>query len=109
MPLLWLKVAVGFYAIGLLWATAAVSRPCNFLSKVVLPALGLGMVFHFVSLAESAMTTGHLTLTLVSIHESESLLAFVILAFFLLVDCPQHRSGFRRRGGVLARGSFRRH
>ena len=62
MPLLWLKVAVGFYVVGLLWATAAVSRPCNFLSKVVLPALGLGMVFHFVSLAESAMTTGHLTL-----------------------------------------------
>lgn len=85
MPLLWLKVAVGFYVVGLLWATAAVSRPCNFLSKVVLPALGLGMVFHFVSLAESAMATGHLTLTLMSIHESESLLAFVILAFFLLV------------------------
>ncbi|MGZ4812415.1 MAG: hypothetical protein ACXVZI_06565, partial [Terriglobales bacterium] len=85
MPLLWLKVAVGFYAVGLLWATAAVSRPCNYLSKIVLPALSLGMVFHFVSLAESAMTTGHLTLALASIHESESLLAFVILAFFLLV------------------------
>jgi ABC-type uncharacterized transport system permease subunit len=85
MPLVWLKVAVAFYAVGLLWATAAVSRPCNFLSKIVFPALGLGMVFHFVSLAESAMITGHLTLALVSITESESLLAFVILAFFLLV------------------------
>jgi ABC-type uncharacterized transport system permease subunit len=85
MPLFWLKVAIAFYAVGLLWATAAVTRPCNFLSKIVFPAVGLGMVFHFVSLAESAMNTGHLTLTLVSIHESESLLAFVILAFLMLV------------------------
>jgi len=85
MPLLWLKVAVGFYAVGLLWATAAVSRPCNFLGKVVMPALGFAVVFHFVSLAESAMTTGHLTLALMSIHESESLLAFLILIFFFLI------------------------
>ena|SRR5690242_894327 len=85
MPLLWLKVAVCFYAAGLLWATAAVSRPCNFLSRIVLPSIGLGMVFHFVSLAESAMITGHLTLALMSIHESESMLAFLILAFFMLV------------------------
>jgi len=85
MPFLWLKVAVGFYAVGLLWATAAVSRPCNFLSKIVLPALGLGMAFHFVSMAELAMLTGHLSLALMSIHESESLLAFLILAFFLIV------------------------
>ena len=35
--------------------------------------------------AGTAASTGHLTLTLVSIHESESLLAFVILSFFLLV------------------------
>lgn len=85
MPFLWLKVAVGFYAFGLLWALSAVSRPCNFLSRIVLPTLGLGMVFHFVSLAELAMLGGKLSLTLLSIHESESLLAFLILGFFLLV------------------------
>jgi ABC-type transport system involved in cytochrome c biogenesis permease subunit len=85
MPLLWLKVAVGFYAVGLLYAIAASSRPCNFLSKVVLPFSGLGMVFHFVSLTERAMLNGHVSLTVMSIHESESLLAFVILAVFLLM------------------------
>ncbi|MGI9102352.1 MAG: cytochrome C assembly family protein [Terriglobales bacterium] len=85
MPLLWLKVTVAFYLVGLLWATAAVSRPCNFLSKIVLQAIGLGMVFHFVSLAEGAVSTGHFSLTLVSIHESESLLAFLLLSFFLIV------------------------
>lgn len=85
MPLLWLKVAVGFYAFGLLYAVAAASRPCNFLSKVVLPICGIGMVFHFVSLTERAMLNGHLSLAVMSIHESESLLAFVILSVFLLM------------------------
>jgi ABC-type uncharacterized transport system permease subunit len=85
MPLLWLKVAIGFYAVGLLYAIAAASRPCNFLSRVVLPAAGLGMVFHFVSLIELAVLDGHFSFTVMSIHESESLLAFVILAVFLLM------------------------
>ena len=85
MPLLWLKVAVVFYAVGLLYAIAAASRPCNFLSKIVLPFCGLGMVFHFVSLTERAVLNGHISLTFMSIHESESLLAFVILAVFLLM------------------------
>ena len=85
MPFLWLKVAVGFYCFGLLYALAAVSRPCTYLQKIVLPTLGIGMVFHFVSLAEVAMITGHFTLSVLSIHESESLLAFLILVFFLII------------------------
>ncbi len=85
MPLLWLKIAVGFYAVGLFYAMAAVSRPCTFLQKIVLPGLGLGMVFHFVSLTELAMTTGEPSLALLSVPGSESLLAFLILSFFLLV------------------------
>jgi len=85
MPLLWLRIAVLFYAVGLLYALAAVSRPCAWLSQVVVPFVGIGMVLHFVSLTETAMTTGHLSLTLMTIHESESLLAFLILAVFMLV------------------------
>src|SRR3569832_1751275 len=45
----------------------------------------MGMVFHFVSLTERAMLDGHFSLTVMSIHESESLLAFVILLVFLLM------------------------
>ena len=85
MPLLWLKVAVAFYAVGLLYAIAAASRPCTYLSKIVLPFCGLGMVFHFVSLTERAMLNGRFSLTVMSIHESESMLAFVILTVFLLM------------------------
>ena len=84
MPLLWLRVALLFYSVGLLYSLAAVSRPCTFLSKIVVPFTGLGMCFHLVSLVESAMISGHLSLALMSIHESESLLAFLILVAFMV-------------------------
>src|SRR5512146_1215555 len=82
MPLLWLRVAVCFYAVGLLYALALLSRRSEFLSRIILPAVGLGMVFHFVSLAESAMLE-HLTLA--SVHHSESLLAFLIMFLYMVV------------------------
>ncbi len=81
MPLLWLRVAVVFYSFGLLYALASLSRPCTFLSRIVLPVAGIGMVFHFVSLAEAVMIDGHLTLA--SIHQSESLLAFLIMVVLM--------------------------
>jgi ABC-type uncharacterized transport system permease subunit len=84
MSLLWLRVALGFYTFGLLYALASLSKPCNFLSRVVLPVAGVGMVFHFVSLAEAAMTEG--SLTLASIHQSESLLAFLIMAVLMIAS-----------------------
>ncbi len=82
MPLLWLKFALGLYALGLLYALAAVSRPCTFLSRIVVPGMGVGLVFHFVSLVEAAALAGGLTL--VSVVDSESLLAFLMLAAFML-------------------------
>jgi len=85
MPLLWLRISVLFYAVGLLYALAAVSRPCTWLTKYVVRILSYGMLLHFVSLAETAVATGHFSLTVMSIHESESLLAFLILAFFMIV------------------------
>ena len=85
MPYLWIKFAVAFYSFALLWALAAVSRPCTFLGKIVLPTLGIGMAFQFVSLTELVLLNGHLGLELLSVHESESLLAFLILIVFLLV------------------------
>jgi ABC-type uncharacterized transport system permease subunit len=82
MPLLWLRVAVCFYSVGLLYALALLSRKSEFLSRIILPSVGLGMVFHFVSLAEAAILE-HLTLA--SIHHSESLLAFFIMFVYMVV------------------------
>ena len=82
MPLLWLRISVLFYGLGLLYALSAVSRPCSWLARNIAPLVGFGMIFHFVSLAETAMISGHLRLTAMSVYDSESLLAFLILAVF---------------------------
>jgi ABC-type uncharacterized transport system permease subunit len=82
MSLVWLRVALVFYAVGLLYALVALTRTSEALSKVALHASYLGMVFHFVSLAEAVVQSGQLATA--SIHNSESLLAFLIMVVFML-------------------------
>ncbi len=81
MPLLWLRVAVCFYAIGLLYALALLSRRGERWQRIIVPAVSLGMVFHFVSLTEAGIRE-HVTAT---VHYSESLLAFVIMLLFMII------------------------
>lgn len=83
MPLLWLRVALGCYAVGLIYALVALNRTSDLLSRLALHAAYLGMVFQFVSLSEAVEASGQLTLA--SIHNSESLLAFLIMAVFMIV------------------------
>jgi|SRR5215470_4789427 len=83
MPLLWLRVALCFYAVGLLYALLALTRGSELLSRIALPAATLGMVFQFVSLTEAIHMSAHLTLA--SVHNSESFLAFLIMIFFMIV------------------------
>src|SRR3954451_1380850 len=82
MSILWLRVALALYAVGLLYALVALSRTSEILSKVALHTAYLGMVLHFVSLAEALIQAGQLTLA--SVHNSESLLAFLIMVVFML-------------------------
>jgi ABC-type uncharacterized transport system permease subunit len=83
MPILWLRVALGCYAVGLLYALVALTRSSDLLSKVALHAAYLGMVFHLVSLAEDMELSGQITLT--SVHNAESVLAFLIMVAFMIV------------------------
>ncbi len=83
MPILWLRVALGCYAVGLLYALLALTRTSSLLNRVALPAMSLGMVFQFVSLTEAVLLSGQLTLT--SVHNSESLLALLVMAAFMIV------------------------
>lgn len=83
MPILWLRVALGCYAVGLIYALVALTRTSDLFSRIAIHAASLGMVFHFVSLAEDVKMTGQLTLA--SVHNSESLLAFLIMAVFMIV------------------------
>jgi ABC-type uncharacterized transport system permease subunit len=83
MPILWLRVALGFYAVGLLYALLALTRRSELLNRVAVPAMSLGMVFQFVALTEAVLLSGQLTLT--SVHNSESFLAFLVMAGFMIV------------------------
>jgi len=83
MTLIWLRVALICYGVGLLYALVALTRTSEILSKLALHAAYLGMVLHFVSLVEAVVEAGQLTLA--SVHNSESLLAFLIMVVFMLV------------------------
>jgi len=83
MPILWLRVALCCYAVGLLYALLALTRTSSLLNRVALPAMSLGMVFQFVALSEAVLLSGQLTLA--SVHNSESLLALLIMAAFMIV------------------------
>ena len=83
MALFWLRVALLCYAVGLLYALVALTRTTEILSKLALHAAYLGMVFHLVALVEAVHEAGQLTLA--SVHNSESLLAFLIMVVFMLV------------------------
>lgn len=83
MPLLWLRVALVFYGVGLAYSLLALARRGDFLGRFLVPAASLGLVFHFVSLAEAAVVAG--SVIPASIHQSESLLAFLLTGLFLVV------------------------
>jgi ABC-type uncharacterized transport system permease subunit len=82
MPLVWLRVAVAFYSVGLVYSLLLLSKQGNVLGRIVEPAVGLGLIFHFVSLVESTVLIGHLSWA--SIHYSESILAFVAMVVFFI-------------------------
>lgn len=82
MPLLWLRVALVFYGVGLVYALLALARKGEPLARVIMPAFGLGLTFHFVSLAELTVEQGHLSPS--TQNHAESLLAFLVGALFLV-------------------------
>lgn len=91
MPILWLRVALALYALGLVYVlvaltrtlTRASSRTEDLLSRVALHAAYLGMVFHFVAIAEAVQQSGELTLA--SLSAAASVLGFLIMVVFLIV------------------------
>ncbi len=83
MPLFWLRVALTLYGIGLLCAVVSLWRNHERLITTMLAAAGAGMVFHFVSLTETAMRSELAPLS--SLHQVESLLAFLLMVFFLTI------------------------
>src|SRR5215469_11753301 len=82
MSLLWLRFALGCYFIGLVYAFVALTRTSDLFSRIALHAASLGMVFHFVSLMELFLSDKFVW---ASIHNAESLLAFLSMSFFMMI------------------------
>src|SRR5262249_15113547 len=83
MPLLWLRIALALYGLGLLYSLAALTRRGQGIARLAVPAVQLGMVFHFVSLLETLRQAGRPVLS--SAHDLESLLAFLLMLGFAVV------------------------
>lgn len=73
---------MAFYAVGLAYSLLLLAKRGNLLARIVEPAVGFGMIFHFVSLVEYTVLVGRLSW--VSIQYSESLLAFVAMIVFFI-------------------------
>ena len=82
MALLWLRFALACYLIGLVYAFVALTRTSDLFSRIALHAASLGMVFHFVSLAE-VFQVEHVLWA--SVHNIESLLGFISMTLFMIV------------------------
>lgn len=83
MPLLWLRVALALYSVGLVYSVLALRERAGWIGRFTAPAMQLGMIFHFVALVESFVENGRLAPT--SIHDVESLLAFLLMVGFAMV------------------------
>lgn len=87
MPLLWLRAAVLLYSIAALSVLPAALYDRPRWRHLAIPAVVIGLLFHFVSLAES-LNAAHHTIPAQSVlarHESQSLLALLLAAAFLAV------------------------
>jgi len=83
MPHIWLRVALACYGLGLIYVLVALTRTREILDRIALHAAYLGMVFHFVAIAEIVNQQGELGLATLPL--AGSVLAFLIMVVFMLV------------------------
>jgi ABC-type uncharacterized transport system permease subunit len=81
MSLFWLRVAVALYGIGLIYAFVWLVRRRETVSGTMISLAEVGLTFHFVAIVESFQFSGRLIPA--SMHQSESLLAFLMMLFFV--------------------------
>ena len=83
MANIWLRVALALYGLGLLYVLVALTRTKELLNRLSLHAAYLGMIFHFVAIAETVHQSGDLGLASLSV--AASVLGFLIMVVFLIV------------------------
>ena len=80
MPLIWLRFATLCYGVGLLYSLLLLAKKEEWVGRIAVPVVGLGMVFHFVSLVEIATLYGYTDL--LTIRHAESALALLLIGIF---------------------------
>jgi ABC-type uncharacterized transport system permease subunit len=83
MAIIWLRVALALYGVALLYILVTLTHPKELLNRLSLHAAYLGMIFHFVAIAEAVYQSGELGLA--SLSTAASVLGFLIMVVFLLV------------------------
>jgi ABC-type uncharacterized transport system permease subunit len=83
MPIIWLRVALALYGLGLVYVLVALTRaPRELLHRIALHAAYLGMFFHFVAIVETVRQSGELGFATLS--QAGSIFGFLIMVVFLL-------------------------
>ena len=83
LPLFWLRIATVLYGVGLVHAILMLRQRGERFAKFAAPAVCLGMIFHFVSIVESALVYGYAEL--LTIRHAESALALLIAVMFTIM------------------------
>ena len=83
LPLFWLRIATVLYGVGLVHAILMLRQQGERFAKFAAPAVCLGMIFHLVSLVETALVYGYGEL--LTIRHAESALALMIAIIFTIM------------------------
>src|SRR5260370_14703919 len=81
--IIWLRVAVGLYSLGLVDAILTITRRRTRLFRIALGALMVAVVFPLVAIVEEEIAIGRFPAS--GFYESMSLCAFLITALFLFI------------------------
>ena len=83
MSVIWLRVAVAFYSVGLLHAIIMLVRKRERIFRVSLAAVTIGAVLHCVSIVDEGLLMRHCPIA--NFYETCSMCAFLITVLFLFV------------------------
>jgi ABC-type uncharacterized transport system permease subunit len=88
MSVIWLRVALALYSLGLLHAILTLVRRKERLFRVALGAFAMGAVFHFVSIVEEGIVNRRCPIT--NFYETLSMCAFLVVLAYLFVHWRYH-------------------
>jgi ABC-type uncharacterized transport system permease subunit len=83
MSVIWLRVAVALYSLGLLHAILTLVRRREHLFHLALAAFSVGSVFHFVSIVEEGIRYNRCPIG--NFYESLSMCAFLVVLLYLFI------------------------